>query len=104
MLDFKRTSRIVAAKPIEVAGRRFLPSVMVTTTSIGDQDKGGVPSQTCTALRIWPVSVVEQGPDGTFWHPIPNPQVNILSAMMAIGLGAAVLSLFASLMMYYTRK
>ncbi len=104
MLDLKRKSRIVAAKPFEVEGRRFLPSVMVTTTSVGDFNKCGESSRHCTGLRMRPVSVVEQGPNGTFWHPIPNTQVNIISTIMAMGFGATLLSVFAILVKYYTRK
>jgi hypothetical protein len=104
MLSFKRTSRIVAANPFEVEGRRFLPSVMVTTMSVGDPNKCGESSGHCTGLRMRPVSVVEQGPNGTFWHPIPNTQVNILSAIMAMGFGTTLLSVFAILIKYYTRE
>jgi hypothetical protein len=101
MLDFTRKSRIVAATPIEVQGRRLLPSVMVTTVSLEETEESAT---RCAGVRMRPVSVVEQGAAGTFWHPIPNTEMDIMNSMAAVGVGAALLSVVAMLIMYYMRE
>jgi hypothetical protein len=107
MFGLKRSSRIVAAEPLEVEGYRFLPSVMVTTTSFEDTREGEAAesaSVRCAGLRVRPVSVVEQGPEGTFWRSIPNAQVDILGAMVAMGLGTALLSVLTMWIARYVRE
>jgi hypothetical protein len=104
MFGLKRTSRIVAGEPLDVEGHRFLPSVMVTTTAFEDSGEGEPASPRCAGLQVRPVSVVEQGPEGTFWRPIPNTQVDVLGVMMAMGLGTAVLSVLTMVIARHVRE
>ena len=88
-------TKIVAGTPIEAGGKRFLPSVLVTTI------EGGTPGGgTFHSARIRPISVIEQSPDGNRWHAIPNTTQDTLSVMTAIGLGVA---LVGSLIILLTR-
>ncbi len=84
----KQKIRVMAATPIEVAGRRLLPSVLVRTI----QGETG-PESTFQIVQLRPISVVEEGPDGTRWIEIPNATTHALSMMAAAGAGVAVVSL-----------
>ena len=76
--------RLVAGTPIVVGGRRLLPSVLVTTMEGGD-----VPSGHFGSVKVRPVSIVEEGPDGARWLEIPNATMNVITMMAAAGLGIA---------------
>ncbi len=80
--------RLIAATPIEVGERRLLPSVLVSRWEYNVGDAVRVHT-----LNIRPVSIVEESPDGTRWHAIPNATSDILSVMAAIGLSVAAVSL-----------
>ncbi len=85
-------TRIVAGAPIEAGGRRFLPSVMVTT--LENNAAGGI----FQVRRMRPLSVVEEGAAGKRWHNIPDVTQNMLSQMAAAalvvaGVGALILLL-----------
>jgi len=74
----------MAGTPLEVGDRRLLPSVLVSTTEGGDAE--------FTLLRLVkmrPVSVVEEGPEGARWIEIPNATMDMLSVMAAAGLALA---------------
>ncbi len=92
-------TKIVAGTPIEAGGKRFLPSVLVTTIE-GGAPEGG----TFCGARIRPISVIEQGPDGNHWHAIPNSTQDALSVMAAIGLGVALLGSLIILLAQLGRK
>ncbi|HOT90426.1 MAG TPA: hypothetical protein PLJ78_00080 [Anaerolineae bacterium] len=78
--------RLVAGTPIVVGERRLLPSVLVTTL-----EGGNVPAGLFRSIKLRPVSVVEEGPEGARWLEIPNATINTLSVMAAIGAGIAAL-------------
>lgn len=76
--------RIVAGTPIEVGKRRLLPSVLVNTL-----DGGDAKSFLFGFVKMRPVSIVEEGPEGARWIEIPNATADALSTMAGIGLGIA---------------
>lgn len=86
MLPLQRI-RLVAGTPIVVAGRRLLPSVLVTTVE-GDKAASG----RFAAIKVRPISIVEEGPQGARWLEIPNATMNVISTMAALGLGIAAVS------------
>ncbi|MGC9397652.1 MAG: hypothetical protein ACP5HM_00775 [Anaerolineae bacterium] len=92
-------TRIVAGTPLEVGERRFLPSILMTTVQV-DIGEGGH----YRAVRLRPISVVEQGPEGNRWHPIPNTTRDTLSVMSATGLSVALFSIFALLLIKLARR
>ncbi len=79
--------RVVAADPIEVGDRRILPSVLVNTMSRRWSGRGLFQS-----VRLRPVSVVVETPDGATWHEIPNTTANTLSTMAAAAASIALIS------------
>jgi len=87
MTVVKRTNRIVAATPIQVGERRLLPSVMVMTL-VCEHPK--LPE--FQNVRIRPVSLVEEGPEGTRWHAIPDTTGETLSVLVAVGLTVAFIA------------
>jgi hypothetical protein len=87
MSNIDTRTKIIAGTPIEIGDRRFLPSILVTTVQ-ADAEEGGL----FHAMRLRPISVVEQGPEGNRWHAIPNTTQETLSIMVAIGVGVAVVS------------
>ncbi len=80
--------RIVAGTPIEVGKRRLLPSVLVSTLE-GEESELFL----FGFVKMRPVSVVEESPDGVRWIEIPNATADVLSTMAAIGLGIAAFSI-----------
>ncbi len=90
--------RIVAGTPIEVGKRRLLPSVLVSTL---ESEK--VPFALFRGAKVRPVSIVEDGPDGTRWIEIPNATANILSVMAMAGLGIAIVSVLLILLIRVTQ-
>lgn len=85
----KQRIQVVAAEPIVVGeGRRILPSVLVTKTAFGDPASGG-----CQWISMRPVSFVEEGPEGSRWHEIPDVTTQTLSVMLVTGLGVALIAL-----------
>lgn len=76
--------RIVAADPIEVGNQRLLPSVLVNTTSARWPKRGMF-----HWIRVRPVSVVVEGPEGATWHEVPNETAHAISSMVAAGLSIA---------------
>jgi hypothetical protein len=81
-------TRITAADPIEVGDLRLLPSVLVDTTSQHWPGKG-----LSSKVRIRPVSVVVESPDGARWLEIPNTESDQISGMVAVAGGIAVVSI-----------
>ncbi len=92
MMDLKRMSRIIAASPIEINDYRLLPSVMVTLLT----GQEGV-----HIVQVHPVSVVEEGPDGTHWHAIPDVTRQALSIMLSIGAAVTLVALVAMFMAHW---
>jgi len=80
--------RIVAGTPIEVGKYRLLPSVLVSTLESGTEKDSAF-----QAVKLRPISFVEQGPNGARWLEIPNATADTLSVMAAIGVGIAAVSL-----------
>lgn len=94
---FTRT-RIVAGAPIEVEGRRFLPSVMVTT--LEKNGEGGIFHVT----RQRPISVVEEGVGIRRWHNIPDVTQNALSQMAAAAFVVAGVGMLLLLLNHFARR
>lgn len=99
MEGFKTRTRIVAGDPIKVGERRFIPSVLVTTLEGGNGPFGAF-----SGVRMRPISVVEQGPEGNRWHAFPEPTRDALSRMAAIGLGVALVSTLIIILAHLTRR
>ena len=78
--------RIMAATPIEAGAYRLLPSVLVNMVEAKAE------SGRFRMMKLRPVSVVVQSPEGTRWHEIPNDTGQVLSVMAAIAAGIAVVS------------
>ena len=76
--------RIMAGAPIDAGEYRLLPSVLVNTLEAKSE------SGRLRMMKMRPVSVVAQGPEGTRWYEIPNETGQILSVMAAIAGGIAV--------------
>jgi hypothetical protein len=76
--------RIVAGTPLEVGKHRLLPSVLVNTVTGEDSQwfRFGF-------VKLRPISIVEESPDGAHWIEIPNVTSDALSTMTGIGLGIA---------------
>lgn len=94
---FTRT-RIVAGVPIDVGGRRFLPSVMVTT--LEKNNEGGIFHVT----RQRPISVVEEGVGTRRWHELPDATQNALSRMAAAAFVVAVVGILFILLNHSARR
>ncbi|HOU15426.1 MAG TPA: hypothetical protein PKZ84_20150 [Anaerolineae bacterium] len=88
MLIPTQRMRMVAGTPIVVGERRLLPSVLVTTLEGGNSGSG-----IFRYVKVRPVSIVEEGPEGARWLEIPNATVNTLSTMAAVGAGVAAISM-----------
>lgn len=82
--------RVVAGTPITVGERRLLPSVLVTTMEGGETQSG-----LFRFVKMRPVSVVEDGPDGARWLEIPNATSDTLNVMTAFGLAIAAVGVIA---------
>ncbi len=76
--------RIMAGTPLDAGEYRLLPSVLVNTVEAKSE------SGRLRMMKMRPVSVVAQGPEGTRWHEIPNETGQTLSVMAAIAAGIAV--------------
>ena len=87
MAVIKNTNRIVAATPIQVGEWRLLPSVMVKTLVCEHPELPELRS-----VRIRPISLVEEGPEGTRWHAIPDKTGESLGVMMVLGLVVAFIA------------
>ena len=98
MSGISTTTRIVAGTPIEAGGRRFLPSVMVTTL---EHNAAGHIFQ---VRRMRPVSVIEEGADIKHWHNIPDATQNALSQMAAVALLVAGMGLLILLLNRFARR
>lgn len=83
---FDQRTQIVAGSPIEVSGYRLLPSVLVQSMS-SPAGAGWL----WRGVRMRPISLVVEGPEGARWHAIPNTTADLLSQMAAVGLGVAAL-------------
>lgn len=81
-------TRITAADPIEIGELRLLPSVLVDTGSRRRSGRG-----LSNKVRIRPVSVVVESPDGARWLEIPNKESDTLSGMLAVAGGVAGISI-----------
>ncbi len=79
--------QMIAGTPIAVGSWRLLPSVMASTLSSGDGPAG------LRAVKLRPVSLVVDGPDGARWLPIPNALNAALSPLLMAGVGVAAVSL-----------
>ncbi|MBN1872911.1 MAG: hypothetical protein JXA33_01670 [Anaerolineae bacterium] len=95
----KQRIRVVAGTPIVIGDRRLLPSVLVT--SLEGQPGGAA---IFGALKMRPVSIVEEGPDGARWHAIPNETADVISVMLAVGAGVAVVSILIMLLAWLLRE
>ncbi len=73
-------TRIVSATPIEAGKFRLLPAVLVMSQQGGMPDTGYF-----SQVRMRPVSVVAQGPEGARWHALPDATQAALSQMAAVG-------------------
>ncbi|HNT76229.1 MAG TPA: hypothetical protein PKH77_14535 [Anaerolineae bacterium] len=80
--------QMVAGTPIEVGSRRLLPSVMVSTLRGGAAGPAGL-----RVVRLRPVSLVVDGPDGARWLPIPNALAETLAPFLVASVGVAALSI-----------
>ena len=92
-------TKIIAGTPIEAGGRRFLPSVMVTTLE-SNTPGGGI----FHVRRLRPISVVEESAETKRWHAIPDATQNALSQMAAVALGVAAASILILLVQRLARK
>ena len=99
MSGFNTKTRVRAATPLEAGDRRFLPSVLVTTV---DGRLG--PSGAMQGVRLRPISVVEQGPEGNRWYAIPDVTRDTISKMTAAGLGVMLISILALFLMHLLRE
>lgn len=79
--------QMIAGTPMEVGPWRLLPSVMASTLSSEDGPAG------LRTVRLRPVSLVVEGPDGARWLPIPNALNETLAPLLMAGVGVAALSL-----------
>ncbi len=98
MSGISTRTKIIAGKPIEAGGRRFLPSVMVTT--LENNGNGGIFHVT----RLRPVSVVEEGAEAKHWHNIPDATQNVLSQMAAAALVVAGVGVLVLLLNRLVRR
>lgn len=98
MSGFNTKTRVRAATPLEAGDRRFLPSVLVTTV---DGHLG--PTGAMQGVRLRPISVVEQGPEGNRWYAIPDVTRDALSKMAAAGLGVMLVSILGLLLIHFVR-
>ncbi|MFP4343996.1 MAG: hypothetical protein ACLFU8_04805 [Anaerolineales bacterium] len=98
MSGFNTKTRVRAATPLEAVDRRFLPSVLVTTVAgrLG-------PAGALQGVRLRPISVVEQAPEGNRWYAIPDVTRDTLSKMTAAGLGVMLISMLALLLIHLLR-
>ena len=99
MSDFDTRTQIVAGAPLKVGERRLLPSMLLSTVRVDTGETGGF-----RGLRLRPISIVEQGPEGKRWHAIPNTTQETLSVMAAIGLGVALISSLLILLIKVLRR
>jgi hypothetical protein len=76
--------RIMAGTPIDAGDYRLLPSVLVNTVDMKAE------TGRFQMLKLRPVSVVVQGPEGSRWHEIPNQTGQALSIMAAIAGGITI--------------
>ncbi len=111
MANFNSKTRVRAGTPIEVGERRFLPSVLMTSIEghlINDiASKAPAKLSISSALqgvRLRPISVVEQGPEGNRWHAIPDATRDTLSIMAASGLTLAMVSILIILLTKIARR
>ena len=86
---FDQRTQIVAGDPLEVGGRRLLPSILVQSVAAPTP---AADHWLFRSIRMRPISLVEEGPEGARWHAIPNATANRLSTMAFVGLGVAVVS------------
>lgn len=84
----KQRIRVMAGTPVEAGERRLLPSVLVTTVEGGDAASG-----LFRYVRMRPISLVVEGPDGARWIEIEDATGQALSGMLAAGAALAALSL-----------
>ncbi len=91
--------QLIAGDPIEIGGRRFLPSVLVESTEIP-----GNAAFTAKWVQIRPSSVVEEGPDGARWLAIRDVTTEALSVMGAVAVGVAVVGSLILLLNRWVRK
>jgi len=98
-------TRVVAGTPIVVGERRLLPSVLVTTMEGGDAVSGNAGAGGFFRfVKVRPVSLVVEEPEGARWLEIPNVTENTLSQMAAIGAGIALASVLLMALLHLVRK
>lgn len=90
-------TRIVAGAPLEAGGRRFLPSIRVTT--LESNPGGGIFQIT----RLQPVSVVEEYAGKKYWHDIPDATQKALRQIAVFALAVALISSFILLLQRLTQ-
>lgn len=82
---FAKQVQIVSGDPIEVAGRRFLPSVLVVT-----HQREHRPERRRKIYVMRPIAVVEQQGEVATWHALPDVTQEYLSRMAGVGLAVAL--------------
>jgi hypothetical protein len=92
-------TRIMAAEPIEVGDLRLLPSVLVGTASRRWADQG-----LSNKVRLRPVSIVVESPDGARWLEIPNEEGDAISRMMAVAGGIAAISMLLIVLVRWMKR
>ena len=92
------STKIIAGAPIQAGGRRFLPSVMVTT--LENNAAGGI----FHVRRMRPISVVEEDTAGKRWHNIPDVTQNMLSQMAVAALVVAGVASLILLLNHLIRR
>lgn len=96
---FAKQVQIVAGDPIEAAGRRFLPSVLVVT-----HQRKNAPERKREIYVMRPIAVVEQQGEAVTWHALPDVTQEYLSRMAGIGLGIALVGSVLLFLVWLLRR